>query len=148
MKIDISKLITEYFPHLNPQLILVNKSTISNFFKFKDALPRALCSGVVYKFSCAKCASAYVGSTIRTLHTRVCEHKGLSDRTGKTVIRPKLSSIRDHAMSCTSDINIEHFKIIGFNNRDIDLRILESIFIYKEKPLLNESTSAFPLKLL
>ena len=35
-------------------------------------------SSLVYKFSCACCASEYVGSTIRTLHTRVAEHAGRS----------------------------------------------------------------------
>ena len=148
MKIEMSKLISEYFPHLNPQLILVNNFKINSFFKFKDSIPHALCSGIVYKFSCAKCASVYYGSTIRTLYTRVSEHKGLSDRTGKSMIRPKQSSIRDHVMSCGSDIPIDDFKIVASHSKEIDLRILESIFIQKEKPILNDSNSSFPLKLL
>ena len=71
----------QHFPHLDPQLILS---------------PHVLCSGVVYKFSCAKCASAYYGSTIRT---GVSEHKGLSDRIGKPLLKPKQSSILDHVVA-------------------------------------------------
>jgi len=67
---------------------------------------------------------------------------------GKTSVRPKLSSIRDHVRSCNSDINMEHLKIIAFNNREIDLRVLESIFNIKDKPVLNENNSAFPLKFI
>ena len=49
----------------------------------------------------AKCASVYYGSTIRTLYTRVSEHKGLSDRTVKPVAEPKHSSIQYHVMART-----------------------------------------------
>ena len=87
-------------------------------------------------------------STIRTLYTRVSEHKGLSDRTGKPVAKPKHSSIRDHVMTCGSDIPIDNFKIVANNNKEIDLRIIESIFIHKDKPMLNDTNSSFPLKLL
>ena len=90
----------------------------------------------------------YYGSTIRTLYTRVSEHKGLSDRTGKPVVKPKHSSIRDHVMTCGSDIPIDNFKIVANNNKEIDLRIIESIFIHKDKPMLNDTNSSFPLKLL
>ena len=34
-------------------------------------------SSLVYKFSCAQCASEYVGMTARTLSTRVDEHVGV-----------------------------------------------------------------------
>ena len=63
------KLLSEYFPHLDPQLIW---SVIQIFFLFNSKTQ----SGVAYKFSCAKCASVHYGSNIRTLHTGVSEHKG------------------------------------------------------------------------
>ena len=43
------------------------------------------------------------------------------------------------------DVNMEHFEIIGFNSREVYLRIPESIFIYKDKPTHNGSISVFPL---
>ena len=71
----------------------------------------------------------------------------LSNRTGKPSTQPKFSAIRGHAITCTSNINIEYFKCIEFSSKEIDLRILESILIYKDKPLLNESKSAFLLSI-
>jgi len=43
---------------------------------------------------------------------------------------------------------MEYLKIIAFKNREIDFRVIESIFIIKDKPVLNENNSAFPLKLI
>ena len=42
-------------------------------------------------------------------------------------------------MLCYSDINMEQTEIKALNNRDTDLRTLESIFIIKDKPVLNEN---------
>ena len=44
-------------------------------------------SSLVYKFSCAQCASEYVGMTARTLGTRVDEHVWVSYRTGQSLSR-------------------------------------------------------------
>ena len=44
-------------------------------------------SSLLYKFSCAQCASEYVGMTARTLGTRVDEHVVVSYRTGARLIR-------------------------------------------------------------
>ena len=67
---------------------------------FKNSVPRALCP--VYNLSCAKSASVYYDSAKRTLQTRVSEHKGVSDRTGKPQVKPNQSSIRDYVMICGS----------------------------------------------
>ena len=147
MKISLCNLIGEYFPQIDPQIILVNKFKIGSFFNHKDSLPNALRSNLVYMYCCAKCASEYYGSTVRSLHTRICEHKGLSHRTGRPLLRPPQSSIRDHALSCSSDISIDNFKIIASESDQLSLRILESIFIFTEKPVLNDLSSAYSLKL-
>ena len=60
------------------------------------------------------------------------EHKRLSDRTGKPVIKPKHSSIRDQVMTCGSDIPIDIYKIVASNNKEIDFRIIESTFIHNK----------------
>ena len=51
-------------------------------------------------------------------------------------------------MTCGSNIPIDNFKFVANNNKEIDLRIIESISIHKDKPMLNDSNSFFPLKLL
>ena len=49
MKIELSFLILEYFPHIDIHIILVNRFKVQSFFKFKDSQPCALRSGIVYK---------------------------------------------------------------------------------------------------
>ena len=149
--IEIQKLISSYFSELEPRAILINNFKISHLFPFKDCLPNELRSSIVYKYSCVhgECTSAYVGSTVRNLHTRVSEHLGLSNRTGQPLINPPQSSIRAHAMQCpTSNITINNFEILASANSLVHLRILESLYIYNLKPDLNENFSAFPLKIV
>ena len=57
-------------------------------------------SSLLHKFSCARCASEYVGSTIRPLHTRVAEHAGRSFRTGSHLTVPPHPNVRQHALLC------------------------------------------------
>ena len=65
-----------------------------DFFCFKDRVPECSHSRVVYKFTCDKCNSTYVGMTNRHMRTRVCEHMGISPLTGAYV--KTTSVIHDH----------------------------------------------------
>ena len=145
LKLEVTSLVSKFFPHLNLRIILSNKLTIGSFFRFKDKIPAELCHSVVYKFRCAQCASEYVGSTIRPLYVRVAEHSGRSPRTNNLVSQPKISAIRDHAIRLAHSLSIDNFTILGSNPSEYNLRILESIFIYKSKPKLNNTQSAVPL---
>ena len=118
MKNELSNLIVEYFPHTDPHFILFNRLKIESFFKFKDTLPNALRSDIVYKY-------------IVAINAR----------------RTPLFSIRDHALSCNSDINLSDFIIVASMRYEIPLRITESIFILQISPKLNDLDSAFPLNL-
>ena len=102
-------------------------------------------SSLVYKFSCASCASEFAGSTIRTLHTRVAEHAGRSFRTGFLITVSPHSNIGQHALSCGVAVSIDNFKVMGNTKFPTDLRILESLFTHKLKPKLNDAQSSFPL---
>ena len=82
----------------------------------------------------------YYGSTIGTLHIR---HK-----TGKPLVIPEQSSFQDQVITCGSGISMEHFKNVAIADKKIKLRIIESIFTYKDKPILEDTKSSFPLKLL
>ena len=62
------------------RLILGHKGSKIYFFM-------RLKSSLVYKFSCAQCASEYVGMTARILGTRVDEHVWVSYRTRARLIR-------------------------------------------------------------
>ena len=116
-----------------------------HFFRYKDLLPKDCYSSVVYKFFCASCGASYVGSTFRNLHSRIQQHLGKSVRTGKFLAKPDTSPIRDHSLSCDTLVRTKDFSILGKAN-GLDLRILESLHIFREKPSLNNMTSSFPLQ--
>ena len=54
--------------------IVFSSFKIKNFFSFKDSIPDALKSLVVYQFTCTGCNSRYIGETSRHFATRVKEH--------------------------------------------------------------------------
>ena len=103
-------------------------------------------SSLVYNFCCSRCESQYVGSTTRTLGARVAEHLGRSYRTNRFITTPSHSSIRDHSFECDVRVSIDDFKILASNSNPNDLRTLESLYILKNKPRLNDNKSAVPLK--
>ena len=53
--------------------IVFSSFKINNFFTFKDPIPDALKSMVVYQFTCVGCNSRYIGKTSRHFATRVKE---------------------------------------------------------------------------
>ena len=110
----------------------------------KDKLPAELRSSLVYEFSCGSCAHRYIGSTNRNLYMRVNEHAGRSVRTGNIVSKPSNSSILDHAFICKTKICLDNFKILDSCNSQ-NLRILESLYINKFRPELNDTLASAPL---
>ena len=78
------------------------------------------------------------------------EHKGLSTRTGRPLAQPPQSAIRQHSQQCCGGgpIPKDNFSILASINNSTDLRIFESLYIHKSKPALNETSSAFPLKIV
>ena len=72
------------------------------------------------------------------------EHQGKSYRTGNYIQNPN-SSIFDHKFSCDTQITANDFKILDYASSEFRLRILESLYIHKEKPPLNDMKSAMPL---
>ena len=136
-----------HFPQIDVKIILSNKRTIGSCFPVKEPLPKTMCSNVVYNYKCSSegCVSSYVGCTERALHDRICEHMGISHRTGNTLTTPPFSSIREHSQLCSHQITSESFHIIGRCRIDENLLLLESVFIKHLKPSLNNTESAAPL---
>ena len=86
--------------------------------------------------------------TSRNFYTRVSEHRGVSHRTGRPLTKPSHSAIRDHVEACNATISDINFKILDTTNNNTDLRILESLYIYKLKPQLNNYNCSYPLKII
>jgi len=148
LKIELFSLLSEFYPQCSFNIILTNTFKIGSFFIYKDRLPPRARHSVVYKYCCARCASMYVGSTSRTFSTRMAEHAGRSFRTGVPLSHPPHSSIRSHAESCDSPVLDDSFSILATSSNRTDLLILESLFIHSLKPQLNDTQSAFPLRLI
>ena len=148
LKNELTCMLSKFFTYIDLRVILVNKNTIGSLFRFKDQVPMACRSSVVYSFSCASCDASYIGSTKRSLHCRVEQHLGRSYRTGIWLSRPDPSPIRNHVENCNTTFSINDFKIIGQEENVHDLRILESLHILKTKPVLNEHASAVPLNVV
>ena len=63
------------------------------------------------------------------------------------VQNPSHSSIRLHSEQCSGDMSLQDFDIIDSHRNSSDLRILESLYILKLRPNLNEMSSAFNLRI-
>jgi len=145
-KQDLSVLFSKYFNELSFRFVFTNTFTIGSFFNYKDKLPLGMLSSIIYSFSCVRCTSEYVGMTSRPLFIRIAEHAGRSYRTNRAIANPPHSSIRNHTEgTCCSPINIDNFKVLGAASNFKDLRILESLHIFKRQPILNTADSSYPL---
>ena len=146
-KKKLTSIINRFFPQVDFKCIFVNRNTIGSFFPFKDQILLMVSSKIIYKYLCGQCNSSYVGETRRHFISRICEHKGISPRTNVPFANPPFSNIREHALNCNHPIKIDNFSVLA-RCQDYDLRLLESIFIHKLSPNLNNQTSACPLNIL
>ena len=142
---ELSRLFNIVYPQVSFKFTFTNSYTIGSFFRIKDRIPKALCSHVVYKFSCSCCNARYIGSSIRNLKIRMLEHKGLSYRTNLPLSKPSFSEIREHCFSLGHNFNLDDFEILMTKSDVTSLRIAESLFIHDLKPSLNNYESSFKL---
>ena len=84
---------------------------------------------------------------MRAAYMRISEHRGRSYRTEKLLTSPQHSAIRDHALGLSHFIKDSSFKILGQTPNESHLRILESLYIGRHKPKLNNTISCFPLEI-
>ena len=135
----------KYYPQIDLKIIFVNSNSIGNFFSFKDRVQTLLQSNLVYRYTCPQCNACYVGETSRHLRTRIAEHRGLSPRTYKPVMKTN-SRIFDHYLETGHDVCESAFeKIISAK---FHLKTVESIVIKKLNPKLNTQNSSVPLNIL
>jgi len=75
----------------------------------------------------------------------VANHTGVSHRTQMPLTNKEHSSIREHAKLCKVNISGSDFKILGSADSELALRVLESIYIKRKRPMLNDDGAAVPL---
>ena len=135
IRTQISRLCSSAFPHLNIRFVFRPTLRLSQLFAFKDKIPNALRSCVVYSFTCRSCSATYLGQTVRHLHTRVSQHLGVSLLTGSKSSNPTMSSILSHLDSSGHSASLNDFKIISCCSSPDELLIRESLLITNSNPL-------------
>ena len=100
------------------------------FFSFKDPIPDALKSLVVYQFTCVGCNSRSIGETSRHFATRVKEHL-LTDKNSH--VYEQLNG----SPSCKRKYLVGSFKILDSAKTRRCPELKEVIYISRLKPELN-----------
>lgn len=145
LKNEINILVSRRFPQLDLRMIFKNELSIGSLFKHKERLESSLCSNIVYEYKCTLCNERYIGSTARQYGCRISEHRGVSVRTSFPLSRKPISAIYDHSFTKGHPILTESFKILNTCREVSQLRVLESLHIFRGVPTLN---SGPPVELL
>ena len=92
----------------------------------KTPVEKALKSGVVYKITCPRCNSCYVGQTSRHLLNRIKKH------------RRKATPVGSHFTSCNHTLEMDDVcKLAGCVRSTVRLMTLEALWINSIEPSLN-----------
>ena len=131
---------------------LQNSCSEQLFEKLPDVLnklPKMLLSGLVYRYKCGGCNATYYGKTKHYFKVWICEHLGISHLTEKKVKidNNKLTAIQEHLLCCNYCPSFEGFSILTKEINAFKLRIMESLLMARDKPILNKADSALPLEL-
>ena len=148
VKDRIYKLCKKFFPQVSCRVVFSSNCRLSSHFPYKDPTPKALRALVVYNFQCSSCNATYIGKTYRHLLTRVSEHAGVSDRTGKVRKDPEHTAVYKHFLdSKHSRPCLNDFSVLSSARYDSHLKIKESLLIADLKPCLNHKIASDPLLL-
>ena len=84
----------------------------------------------------------------RHFKVRICEHMGISCRTGLPLKGLTKTAVSEHCAQCNQrSISTDDFKIISRGGSEFDLCLKESIIIKLKKPFLNKNLMSTQLDL-
>ena len=136
----LTKTMSKYMKFCKLRVIFQTNNSLKNHFRFKDFVPKTLRSSLIYKFSCGSCTASCTGKTYRHFKVRVSEHQGVSPRMGKPAKGTFSTSVNDHMLVCDHKVVHEDFKFLGNESSRYLLELKESLFIKRDKPLLNKNS--------
>ena len=139
VKSGLARPLHKRLPFCNIRIVFKNSNRLRNYFSFKDVVSVPLRSCQISNFTCGRCSASYVGKTFRHMKVRVSEHQGVSPQTGKHLKGTLSTSVRDHMLNCNHMIAWDDFKVLWRESNHWLLEIKESLFINKDKPLLNKN---------
>ncbi len=122
------------FPSSNPRFIFTTRSIPVR--SLKDPIPPLSKSHLIYKFVC-DCGHSYIGRTERCVNVRIREHLPRWIQTGKK--GTATSSISKHVINCDDFIGHDfnsYFTVLTSSPFSSSLRILEALFIHRQRPAL------------
>ena len=133
-----------------PSIIFKSGRRLRSLFRFKDTMPLALQSFILYKYTCRTCNCSYIGKSERHCHVRFCEHLKITPLRGqgsKKKLQP--TAVQQHITSLDHPGTTQDFEIIGNepSRNSFHLRVKESLLIKLHKPRLNEAVQSTPLEL-
>jgi hypothetical protein len=133
LKKKLNNIFDRFVPAAKP--VILHKTCKIPVASPKDPLPEPLTPSVIYSFKCS-CGAAYIGRTSRSLAVRSREHVPkwlLEGRTGQAK-----SAITEHLQTCNFDPScvFKSFSVVCRCRHDRLMRILEALFIKRDKPLL------------
>ena len=145
----LQKLFSDKLTTCNFKIVFTSPVRVKSFFTFKDKLPKMLLSGIVYQYKCGGCNATYYGKTKHHFKVRICEHLGISHLTGEKVKidNNKLRAIQEHLFCCSYSSSFKNFSILTRESNDFKLKIMESLLIAHDNPILNKPDSSLPLQL-
>ena len=145
----LQKLFSDKLTSCNLKIDFASPVKVKSFFTFKDKLRKMLLSEHVYQYKCGGCNATYYRKTKRHFKVRICEHLGISHLTEEKVKidNNKLMAIQEHLLCCNYCPSFEDFSILTSESNDFKLRIMESLVIARDKPILNKADSSLPLEL-
>ena len=137
LKKRLNKLFKEQLPSGKLEMVFRTTQRMPSCFRFKDAIPRSLLSGIIYEYKCPRCISRYIGSTYRYWEKRLEEHLHISSITGKPLKGLQSFAPLYHAKGKCCVNSSDDFCIIGKEKDQHLIRFNESIFINHCKSSLN-----------
>ena len=145
----LQKLFSDKLTSCNLKMVFTSLVRVKSFFTFQNKLPKMLLSGLVYKYKCGGCNATYYGKTKSHSKAQICEHLGISHLTGKKIKidNNKLTAIQEHLLRIYYSSPFEDFSILIRESNDVKLKIMESLLITRDKPILNKADSSLPLEL-
>ena len=85
----LNSCIRNQLPFCSLRIAFQSKTRLSSLFKYKEIIPKYLCSHLIYKFSFSCCSATYYGETERHLSVRASKHLGITPLTQRRVKNPK-----------------------------------------------------------
>ena len=143
----LNNCIRNQLPSCSLRIAFQSKTCLSGLCKFKDNIPKYLCSHLIYKFSCSCCIATYHLQTERHLFVRAMKHLGITPLTQKPSKNPEKSVIMDHILLEGRNATYDDFSILISKNNQFKLHPKESLLIKRNKPELNRNIYTHPLEL-